>query len=89
MKWKKESDYAQSTTLPKVYDVRTTQKKSGTKKTYSSELSDKAYSSDSSDLMFATTNNYKSTEYTKPTNKIRIQSLQTQFLQAIGYLLCL
>ena len=65
----KESDYAKSTTSPKIYDLRTPQKKSGTKKTHASEFSDKTYSSDSSNMMFDPTDDYKSTEHTKPTNK--------------------
>ena len=68
MKWQKESEYAKGATSPKIYDLRTPQKKSGTKKTYSSEFSDKTYSSDSSDTMFDPTDDYKSTGHTKPTN---------------------
>ena len=81
----KESDYAINTTSPKIYHLRTPQKKSGTKKTHSSELSDKTYSSDSSDMMFDPTYDYKSTEHTKdskPTNTIsssnRISSMPTK-----------
>ena len=61
----KESECAKSATSPKIYDLRTPQKKSGTKKTLSSKLSDKTYSSDSSDMMFDPIEDYKSTEHTK------------------------
>ena len=63
----KESEYAKDATLPKIYDVRTPQKKSGTKKTLSSELSDNSYSSDSSDMLVEPTKDYKSTKRTKST----------------------
>ena len=63
----KESDYAKSTTSPNIYDLRTPQKKLGTKKTHSSKLSDKMYSSDSSDMVVKPTKDYKSTGHTKST----------------------
>jgi len=62
----KESDHAINTTSPKIYDLRTPQKKSGTKKTHSSELSDKTYSSDSSDMVVEPIKDYKSTGQTEP-----------------------
>ena len=37
----KESEYAKGATSPKIYDLRTPQKKSETKKTHPSEVSDK------------------------------------------------
>jgi len=63
----KESEYAKGATSPKIYDLRTPQKKSGTKKKHSSELSDKTYSSDSSDMVVEPTKDYKSTGHTKST----------------------
>ena len=81
----KESDHAINTNLPKIYDLRTPQKKSERKKTLSSESSEKMYSSDSSDVMFDPNYDYKSTEFTKdskPTNTIssssRITSMPTK-----------
>jgi len=81
----KESDHAINTTSPKIYDLRTPQKKSERKKTLSSESSEKMYSSDSSDVMFDPNYDYKSTEFTKdskPTNTIssssRISSMPTK-----------
>ena len=81
----KESDHAINTTSPKIYDLRTPQKKSENKKTLSSESSKKMYSSDSSDVMFDPNYDYKATEFTKdskPTNTIssnsRISSMPTK-----------
>ena len=81
----KESDHAINTTSPKIYDLRTPQKKSERKKKLSSESSEKMYSSDSSDVMFDPNYDYKSTEFTKdskPTNTIssssRISSMPTK-----------
>ena len=65
----KESEYATGATSPKIYYLRTPQKKSGTKKTHSSELSDKTYSSDSSDMVVEPTKDYKSTGHTKSTRQ--------------------
>ena len=62
----KESEYAKGATSPKIYDLRTPQKKSETKKTHSSELSDNWYSSDSSDMVVEPIKDYKSTGQTKP-----------------------
>ena len=80
-----ESDNAKSSISPKIYDLRTPQKKSGTKKTYSSEFSDTTNSRDSSDMMFDPTDDYKSREHnkdSKPTNTIssssRISSMPTK-----------
>ena len=66
----KESEYATGATSPKIYDLRTPQKKSGTKKTYSSDFSIQP-------------------TITNLPRQLWIQSLQTQFLEAIGFLLCL
>ena len=65
----KESEYAKGATSPKIYDLRTPQKKSGTKKTLSSKLSDNSYSSDSSDMVVEPTKDYKSTGHTKSTRQ--------------------
>ena len=62
----KESEYAKRATSPKIYDLRTPQKKSETKKTQSSELSDNWYSSDSSDMVVEPIKDYKSTGQTEP-----------------------
>jgi hypothetical protein len=62
----KESEYAKGATSPKIYDLRTPQKKSETKKTHSSELSDNWYSSDSSDMVVEPIKDYKSTGQTEP-----------------------
>ena len=67
-----EGGPAISTHSPKIYDLRTPQKKSGTKKTFSSELSDNSYSSDSSDMVVEPTKDYKSTGQTKSTRHSKI-----------------
>ena len=53
----KESEYAKGATSPKIYDLRTPQKKSETKKTYSS---------DSSDMVVKPIKDYKSMGQTEP-----------------------
>ena len=71
--WNDEFEFeggpALCTNSPKIYDLRTPQKKSGTKKTHSSELSDKTYSSDSSDMVVEPTKDHKSTGHTKSTRQ--------------------
>ena len=62
----KESEYAKGATSPKIYDLRTPQKKSETKKTHSSEFSDNWYSSDSSNMVVEPIKDYKSTGQTEP-----------------------
>jgi len=62
----KESEYAKGATSPKIYDLRTPQKKSETKKTHSSEFSDNWYSSDSSDMVVKPIKDYKSMGQTEP-----------------------
>ena len=57
----KESASAKSATSPKIYDLRTPQKKSETKK---------KYSSDSSDSMFETIKSYEDTEDTKQSKRV-------------------